>query len=200
MAAGMDHSIKSPGPYRPPRARLVGGLIFSGDIDLYLLMDQLEETFAPVADMSRQVRFSWTSYYEKEMGPDLYRRFLAFECLVPQDCLPEMKSNAIALEDRWKIHGKRRVNIDPGILTAERLVLATTKNFTHRIYLSRGIFADLTLVFRKGEFRPLDWTYPDYRESWSISFWGRVRDAYLEQLRKSRKKADKEGEKKCSGA
>jgi hypothetical protein len=75
--------------------------------------------------------------------------------------------------------GGRSVNIDPGYLDRTKLLLATTKDCSHRIYLGRGIYGDIELMYRSGSFAWLDWTYPDYREAFSIEFFNRVRSAYL---------------------
>ncbi len=107
------------------------------------------------------------------------------ERLVEQDALVEVKLVTQRLEAATMKEGRRTVNIDPGILTAERLVLATGKNFTHRIYLGHGVFADLTLVFRKGSFVALPWTYPDYASEESISLWNAARRSYLVRLRRA---------------
>jgi hypothetical protein len=123
--------------------------------------------------------FDWTSYYEAEFGKDLKRIFLCLSELVPQDALKDIKHYTCKLEEELSSGGKRSVNIDPGILTAERLVLATGKNFPHRIYLGGGVYADLTLVYQKGSFCPLPWTYPDYASQEIIEFWNRVRRSYL---------------------
>jgi len=185
-----DCQQKKPMPERTGRktadplpGQLISGLIYSSAISLEQVYRDLENLFGRIDIASSSQPFSWTTYYQKEMGQGLIRIFLAFECLVPQDFLAEAKHRAIGLEEKWKESGRRKVNIDPGILTAERLVLATTKNFTHRIYLSRGIFADLTLIYGKGGFAPLPWTYPDYREPWSLEFWKTVRQGYMERIR-----------------
>jgi len=130
--------------------------------------------------------FDRTSYYEPEFGNSLKRIFMSFTELVSQDTLPEIKHATDRLEQEFCKEGKRQVNIDPGILTAERLVLATSKNYSHRIYLGRGVYADLTLIYRKGSFRPLPWTYPDYASQEVIEFWNGVRKSYLEGLREAR--------------
>ncbi len=171
----------------PLPGQLIAGLIYSDLITLEQILRELETCFGGIGLVSESKPFSWTSYYRKEMGEGLVRTFLSFEGLVSQDFLVEAKYQAMDLEEKWKEGGGRRVNIDPGILTAERLVLATTKNFTHRIYLSRGIFADLTLVYARGGFSPLSWTYPDYREDWSLEFWNSVRRMYMDLVRKMKK-------------
>jgi hypothetical protein len=74
------------------------------------------------------------------------------------------------------------LNIDPGLLSAERLVLATGKNYSHRIYLGQGIFGDLTLIYERGSFRPLAWTYPDYRQEEAIWMFNKIRERYLREI------------------
>jgi hypothetical protein len=134
--------------------------------------------------------FDLTSYYEPEFGKDLKRIFLSFTKLLFQDALADIKHFTCKLEQELSNQGKRQVNIDPGILTAERLVLATGKNFSHRIYLGKGVFADLTFIYQKDSFRPLPWTYPDYASQQVIDFWNNVRKSYLKALSKARYRRD----------
>jgi len=109
--------------------------------------------------------FPYTTYYDKEMGQGIRRQTAGFLNLVAPGLLPDIKLRTNEIENSFSRDGKRRVNIDPGLLSPERFVLATGKNFTHRIYLRDGIFADLTLIYQKGAYSPLPWTYPDYRET-----------------------------------
>lgn len=142
----------------------------------------LEGVFGPMAWTGLVYPFEETNYYEREFGTGLQRTFCGFQALVSQDRLVEAKLKAIELEREWSILEKRRLNLDPGLLTPERLVLATRKNFTHRIYLGSGVFADLTLIFQAGSFRPLPWSYPDYAASESIAFWNEVRRMLLRRI------------------
>ena len=135
---------------------------------------------------SRVIPFDRTSYYEPEFGSGLKRIFMSFTELVFQDALAEIKHATNKLEQEFSTEGKRRANIDPGILTAERLVLATGKNYPHRIYLGRGVFADLTFVYRKDSFVPLPWTFPDYASKEVIEFWNNVRKSYLQKFSEAR--------------
>jgi hypothetical protein len=135
--------------------------------------------------ISPWIPFDFTSYYETEMGAPLYRRLLTFEKPVPQDQLVRIKLYTNELEMQYMKDGKRRINADPGILSHERFVLATGKNFTHRIYLNNGIFADLTLIFTQGRFQELPWTYPDYKDKNILSFLEKVRSKYLIDLKRN---------------
>ncbi len=141
--------------------------------------DALSRLYGSIDIEGPVMPFDWTSYYEAEFGKDLKRIFLTFSELVPQDALMGIKCNTCRLEQELGSGGKRSVNIDPGILTAERLVLASGKDFPHRIYLGRGVYGDLTLVYQNGSFCPLPWTYPDYASQEIIDFWNRVRRSYL---------------------
>ena len=125
---------------------------------------QLTEELGPVDMMSKWFSFHHTSYYEKEMGGPLFRRMFSFAQPIDQDALPDIKLKANEIESRFMKRGRRMVNIDPGYLVLERFVLATGKNFTHRIYLAKGIYADLTLLYFKDGYQTLPWTYPDYAE------------------------------------
>ncbi|MGM0787653.1 MAG: DUF4416 family protein, partial [Thermodesulfobacteriota bacterium] len=99
------------------------------------------------------------------------------------DALAGIKHETNAIENEFAAGEKRRVNIDPGYLLRERFVLATAKNFSHRIYIGRGIYADLTLVYSKGNFRTLPWTYPDYAAEDMLGFLHKVRSKYVFDLK-----------------
>jgi len=147
------------------------------------VMWELQAMCGAVDWMSPPLFFDRTRYYEKEMGWPLYRRFLSFEKLIRPESLVEIKLETNELEKRYLQEGKRRVNIDPGYIALERLVLATGKNYTHRVYLSKGIYADLTLVFHQGSFQTLAWTYRDYGDPVIIGYFNEVRGHYKSQLR-----------------
>jgi len=128
------------------------------------ILGRVTALFGPPVHVSDALPFDFTAYYDAELGTPIVRRMLGFSQLTPQDALADIKLATNALEGVFaRADGRRRVNLDPGLLTQERLVLATGKNFGHRIYLRCGIFADLTLVFRKGSWHILPWTFPDYR-------------------------------------
>jgi hypothetical protein len=122
------------------------------------------------------------------MGSPLSRKFATFQDEVDQEALPRLKWQAKRVEGAWLgPTGGRRVNIDPGLLLPERLVLATTKPFAHRPYLGKGIYADVTLVYRKKGYRPMEWTYPDFRAPRTLTMVNRLRERYLLQKKASRR-------------
>ena len=128
------------------------------------LRAELVARFGPLDCESELLPFDHTGYYEAELGAPLLRRVLGFERLLPLDGLRQFK---LATNELERAHARpnasRRVNLDPGLLTLERLVLASGKNFTHRVYLGSGIWADLTLIYNKRQgWITLPWTFPDY--------------------------------------
>ncbi|NLI83617.1 MAG: DUF4416 family protein [Deltaproteobacteria bacterium] len=162
-------------PQEPPTAKLLMGFLFT---DLHRRKQALEmlcERFGPLDFLSQAEPFLYTDYYQEEMGEGIHRQVATFLNLVSQEQLPEIKHITNDMEKKLSVEGERRVNIDPGLLSPERLVLATGKNFTHRIYLGKGIYGDLTLLYKRGAYRPLPWTYPDYREPRLLHYLGVIR-------------------------
>jgi len=147
----------------------------------------IEEIFGSIEYISEEIPFVETSYYDRELGVPIYRRVFSFESLVPPDSLVELKIKTNALEEEFSdAQGRRLFNLDPGILSLERFVLATGKEYTHRIYLGRGVWADLTLIFQKGNWVSLPWTYPDYGGKRLKEILFSIRERYKEKLRKLR--------------
>lgn len=172
--------------HSPPPAKLVCSIFSQQGRLINRVVDALSSAYGIADFKSPVIPFDWTSYYEPEFGSGLKRIFMAFAELVFQDALAEIKHATSKIEQKFSTEGKRQANIDPGILTAERLVLATGKNFSHRIYLGRGVFADLTFIYQKDSFMPLPWTYPDYASKEVIEFWNNVRKSYLKDLSEAR--------------
>jgi len=159
----MFERLKEDRPIADP-AKLVVGLLSSGRNLLAQAESALVEGFGTVTVKSLEMPFSFTDYYEKEMGPNLTRQWVAFHGLVEPDQLGDFKQTTGRLEKRFRgPNGQRRVNLDPGLLSLHNLVLASTKGFAHRICLRDGIYAELTLLFQAGKFQSLAWTYPDYQ-------------------------------------
>lgn len=170
-------------PNDSDNVKLISSLFSSerGLIDKVIL--EMEELFGPIDTISPWLFFDRTRYYEKEMGWPLHRRFTTFKNLIKPEDLPGKKLSTNKIEESYSNAENRRINIDPGYISLERLVLATGKNYTHRIYLSKGIYADLTLVFHKGSFSPLEWTYRDYSDPAVIEFFNNQREKYKKQIR-----------------
>ena len=168
--------------------RLFCGLIGRDRGFLEAVIRRLVERFGPLEAASGWIPFDFTDYYREEMGEPLFRRFVAFGPLVDPAVLPDVKrwTNELEAETAERGDGRprRRVNLDPGYLTADKLVLATTKNFSHRIYLRDGIYAEVTLNFTRSGCRFFDWTYPDFRTPAYTAFFMGLRERLLRDDRK----------------
>ena len=171
-------------PKEAQPARLFMSLILSGEDTLRRALEELGLLFGRMDWISERFPFHFTDYYAEEMGSSLFRHFVVFKELIPVPRLPEIKLATNHLEERLAGPGeRRRINIDPGYLCLHHVILATTKGYTHRPYLRDGIYADLTLIYRNRSFRPLEWTYPDYRQEEVIRLFNQVRKKYAEDLR-----------------
>jgi hypothetical protein len=170
-------------PQTPNPAKLVISLFIKKKGLIFPTAKALEEKFGPIDMMSTWLPFNFTTYYESEMGAPLFRKILVFKALIDQGDLSEIKIYTNDLELKYSKNNKRGVNIDPGYMLRERFVLATGKNYSHRIYIGKGIYADLTLIYTKGEFQALPWTYPDYAEKNMLGFLMQVRNKYVADLR-----------------
>lgn len=163
--------------------KLTAGILTSRPELSGRITGRLAELFGPIEFQSPLLEFRFTSYYDEEMGLPIVRFFVSFERLVQPDTLAAVKTATNALEAEFSEDGRRKVNIDPGLLSLSRFVLATTKENAHRIPLSDGIYADLTLLYRRKGFQPLEWTYPDYRSSEYHRILEKIRETYKEQLK-----------------
>ncbi|MFH1313328.1 MAG: DUF4416 family protein [Candidatus Eisenbacteria bacterium] len=153
-----------------------------------------EESFAQAADLltahfgdidceSPVLPFDFTQYYRDEMGDGLLRKWIAFRELRERAFLSRAKHLAIRTEQDLAQGEMRTVNIDPGYVDDAQVVLATAKNFSHRIYVGMGYYAEVTLIYRDKDFRPVEWTYPDYKSPEGLGFFRKVRKAYHTQVR-----------------
>ena len=180
----------------PLPVKLIASVFAAGEELLEEAKARLSQEFGPVDYESELLPFDHTAYYAAEFGEKLKRRFVAFEELVHPGQLAEIKRLTNALEMEWAVggrarEGKRRINIDSGYVSHSKLVLATTKNHAHRIYLGpvlspskgQGIYAEVTLHFRDGTFRAWPWTYPDYASPPIIAIFNQIRVLYVKQLR-----------------
>jgi hypothetical protein len=147
------------------------------------LLKELSAAFGPRDFLSEELDFNFSSYYDKEMGKPIRRFFVSFRDLIDPGCLAEVKLRTGIVEQRFRRDGNRCINLDPGCLSLSRLVLASTKDSSHRIPLRSGIYAEITLMYEHGRFRPLEWTYPDYRSPAYLRILGEIRTLYKQQLR-----------------
>ncbi|MHB1317995.1 MAG: DUF4416 family protein [Anaerolineae bacterium] len=143
----------------------------------------LAERWGPLDYVSTDLPFTYTDYYTPELGHGILRRFVAVGDLIDPGELATVKVWTNDLENSLREGGRRVVNLDPGYICGGKLVLATTKDQAHRLYLGRGIYAEVTLLYRAGAYRALPWTYPDYASAAYHHIFSVIRSTYMAQLR-----------------
>lgn len=166
------------------KVKLFSGIIInSAVIDIRDALDTLSIEFGAIDYKGGPINFNYTSYYENEMGADLKRYFISFKELRDAGELAGIKRKTIMIEEKFSVKGKRKINIDPGYVEAAKLILASTKNFAHRIYLKDGIYGEVTLIWRGGDFKDLEWSFPDYRSIDYKSHLRKIRELYMKALK-----------------
>lgn len=146
------------------------------------ILEELEAKYGKADHVSDIFPFDETDYYDSELGTPITRRLVTFETLQPLDALADIKCFTNSIEQSHGVEGKRAFNLDPGFITLQSLVLATGKKFSHRIYLGRGIWADLTLVWQKKQWVDFPWTFPDYASDAMKSRLTKLRQSYKTKL------------------
>jgi len=177
-------------PGTPQPVMLFVGML-SGEVALLEELDRgLQENFGPVLYRSDDLPWNYTAYYRKELGDRIFRRFLFFRDLIPPDRIAGIKLDTNKMEQRYLREEKgelfRRINLDPGYLDLPKVVLVSTKDYSHRLYLSSGIYGELTLTNVGGGFQPLPYTYPDYRAAETVRIFNTLRGE-LTSLRRKKK-------------
>ncbi|MCP4685320.1 MAG: DUF4416 family protein [bacterium] len=165
----------------PPPGRLIVSIIYSSIDAVADSLKLLERQFGRVQYETIEMPYTSEAYSE-EMGDKLQRRFFSFEKPVERDRLPQIKAACLKIEKQFGDHVDdftfRTVNLDPGILTPDNLVMASTREYNHRVYLGEGVFAELVLVFAKGRFVRMPWTIADFYHGEAIDFFLRVRESF----------------------
>ncbi|OQY26790.1 MAG: hypothetical protein B6244_12445 [Candidatus Cloacimonetes bacterium 4572_55] len=167
--------------------KLVIAMISNGHISSEQLFPVLIKEFGEIDFTSHRIPFDFTEYYRQEMGDRLYRQFISFEELIDPECLADVKLTTNRIEEEFgeirenTLH--RHVNLDSGYLTLFSFILASTKNYAHRIYLKKNIYAELELTFRKKQFQIVPWTFLDYRTEEYQSVLMHIRKIYRAQIR-----------------
>lgn len=170
-------------PFSP--VKLICGVISSQGEGFRRAEEMLVHLYGLIDLISPLIKFNFTDYYEKQMGKNLKRKILSFTRLISPESLSEIKLQTNELEEEIRREMKasqRVVNLDPGYLAPYALIMATAKNFAHRIPLQHGIYAHLELLFTKKEARTLSWTYPDYKTEEYQRFFMEIRKVYLSQI------------------
>ncbi len=168
-----------------PKGLLIMGILRSDEAFESEARRELEERFGAIVADSGPHPFEWTDYYEPEMGSGLLRSYLAFDRLIVEDEIVAIKHETAALEARFAQTGQRRVNLDPGYLDYHKVVLASWKTGKHKIYLTRGVWADPVLIYETGAFHTQDWTFPDMRTKLSEAFFLEARRHFKKMMRQA---------------
>ena len=167
----------------PQPVKLIASLL-AGEPDLLAAAQEaLSRAFGPIDFESELLPFDHTDYYAPEFGPGLQRQIVTFLRLVDPGELPAIKQKTNQIEQAMAPDANRRVNIDPGYVSLGKMVLASTKNHAHRLYLGEGIYGEGTLTYQRGRFRAWPWTYPDYASERYCTLFGEIRERYKAQLR-----------------
>ncbi|MBN2180786.1 MAG: DUF4416 family protein [Sedimentisphaerales bacterium] len=171
----------------PKPVKLIIGILAANHKCLYTAADVLASKFGRMDFTSDIWPFDKTDYYREQTGQHILRQFVSVESLIEPGKLAKIKHKTNKLEQKLAkmlaLPLPRPVNLDPGIIEPSKLVLATTKNYSHRIYIGKNMYAEVTLIFDKGRWCPLEHTYPDYRQQCYFYFFEKVRERLLEQLK-----------------
>lgn len=178
---------------KPLPVKLFIGMITQNEKMFIFMTKKLNRYFGKIDFISQIIPFDTTGYYKKELGEDLKRQFISFKELINRENISDIKNKTNKIEKKFSImkEGKiiRQINIDPGYLTLASVILVTTKDYSHRIYLKDGIYAEVTLCYKNNSFIFNEWTYPDYRKQEYLKVFYQLREKYFEQLQKEKKYA-----------
>lgn len=163
--------------------KLVIGILFSDERRYTEARRRLLNLYGPVDYECEPFVFTFTHYYDEEMGLPIFRTFLSFERLIQPEALVDIKLTTNVLEEELAVEGRRLVNLDPGYMQMGKFVLATTKDQMHRIYLAKGIYAEVTLHYQKKSWQSWPWTYPDYASEVYKKILLHIRELYYAQLK-----------------
>jgi hypothetical protein len=167
----------------PLPVKLFVGVLTSTPQIMPRVEEGLASLFGSIDTRSEPFLFDLTHYYDEEMGTPIYRHFFSFTELIDPSAIGRIKEKTNDFESEFAGAMQRPVNLDPGYLEQSKIVLASTKNFSHRILISGGIYAEVTLLFQNGGWRDLPWTFPDYKSGRYYEFFSALRNLYREQLK-----------------
>jgi hypothetical protein len=167
-------------PIHPSKAKLFIGVIYKNKEIYNKVLKELTKKFGEIEKESFEYNFDeFTSYYKKEIGSNLTKKFIVFKKLIKRDKITDIKLFTNSIEEKYSRKGKRLINLDPGYLTEFNLILPSAKERPHKIYLKKGIFADLNYVFKKNSCIVFTHTFPDFKSEKVQKFFIEVRKDYL---------------------
>lgn len=163
-------------------AKPIAGILTSRKDRLDEVIFALADYFGPADIVGEWREFNHTNYYEDEMGKNLFRVFVSFEKLVAPEIAVKFKGFAKKVEESFRENGARVVNIDPGYLDANKVILITGKHGGHKIALETGVWADFLLWYNKG-WVALPWAFPDFRDGGLFPLFAKMRARFKTQAR-----------------
>lgn len=172
-------------PSEPIPVKLFCGVLYSDDRLLNNARLLLIEKYGEIDYQSDPFNFEISEYYRPEMGWPIFRAFWSFDKLINPNEIARVKIECNEIEDQLAVAGNRKVNLDPGYMDYDKIVLASAKYNGQKIYLNDGIYADLTLRYEKGNFYPYPWSFPDFKNGQYNQTFLRIREIYKVQLKKS---------------
>ncbi len=166
-------------------AVLFVGCLFSSQEIYDAALSVLKKDFGNILLESPSLLWTHSDYYAEEIGEPLYRNFIFFDTVVDTSVLPDAKLRIMGIEKDFSKDGKRQINLDPGYLSLAKVVLASKKNYSHRIYVGKLVFAELELIFKEKAFHPLPYTYTDYKDEGNIKIFIKARTLLKKVIDKS---------------
>ena len=175
---------------KPEPVKLIIGILAADERCLAVAAEAVTAQFGK-ADLESEIwPFDQTEYYKDQTGENIVKQFICIDKLIDPGELAtiKLKANEIEQDLAQKLNTDlpRPINLDPGIIEPSKLVLASTKNFSHRIYIGQKIYAEVTLTYQKGNWHTYDYTFPDHKLPRYHAFFSKVRERLVEQLKKTR--------------
>jgi len=174
-------------PQEPIPVKYIFGVLYSDETQLAKARHILEQTYGPFDYKTEKYPFEITDYYEPEMGSPIYRLFYSLKQPANPNLLARIKIECNDIEEALAVSGNRTVNIDPGYMDYDKFILASAKYNAQKVYMDYGIWADVTLYYRKGHFDPSVWCFPDFKDGRYEDAFLHIRAKYKGQLRKMMK-------------
>ena len=172
-------------PQQPDLVKLIVGILYSDESLLNRAFDLLEKQYGKIDYQSEFFEFTITDYYVSEMGSPIFRLFVSFDRLIHPKDISRIKIETNKIEEQLSVQGKRKVNLDSGYMDYDKVVLASAKYNGQKIYLDHGIWADLTLHYKKGRYDPYPWSFPDFKKGIYNNVFLKIRERYKIQRKKS---------------
>lgn len=168
---------------KPKPVKLFAGVLYNDESIKNKAFKVLESKFSKIDYLSKPIYFFYTDYYKKEMGEKIFRQYISFSHLIKPYELGKIKHITDEIEKKFSTDKRRNINIDAGYISLHNLILATTKDYSHRVIISKKIYAEVTLIYKDKSFYALPWTYPDYKDPENIKDFLKIREILQSQMK-----------------